>query len=245
MVPHINPVDGKGMNAAYPGDPKGTQTERALALFAEQVVRRSDVIVDLHGGDLDEDLRPYSYWIRTGRPAQDSLSRELALAFGLDLIIVRDVDVMNPASTRNLSGYALSLGKTAFVAEAGRAGLTEPEAVAALIEGSNRVLGALRMSSHAVPKLERVVWATGDQRVRAEKGGMFWGAVDRGSYVVRGQRVGSITDYLGREVGDVLAPQTGVVTFIRPVPSLAPGATLVTVVRLLGDTPPPWQKPAP
>ena len=58
MVPHINPVDRKGMNASYPGNPSGTQTERALGMVAEQVVKPADVIVDLHGGDLDEDLRP-------------------------------------------------------------------------------------------------------------------------------------------------------------------------------------------
>jgi len=28
-VPHVNPVDGKSMNRFYPGDPNGTQTERA------------------------------------------------------------------------------------------------------------------------------------------------------------------------------------------------------------------------
>ncbi len=122
MVPHINPVDRKGMNANYPGDPAGTQTSRALALVTEQIVKPADVIVDLHGGDLDEDLRPYSYWIRTGNAQQDEASRAMALAFGLDMIIVRDMNVADAASTRSLSGYALSLGKTTFVAEAGRAG---------------------------------------------------------------------------------------------------------------------------
>src|SRR5581483_3173250 len=37
MTPHVNPVDRKGMNAAYPGSASGTQTERALALIASQV----------------------------------------------------------------------------------------------------------------------------------------------------------------------------------------------------------------
>ena len=58
MTPHVNPIDGKGMNSVYPGNPNGTQTERALAAVASQVVEPADVVVDLHGGDLDEDLRP-------------------------------------------------------------------------------------------------------------------------------------------------------------------------------------------
>src|SRR6266480_951057 len=91
MTPHLNPIDRKGMNGGYPGDPNGTQTQRALALMTSQVVTPADVVVDLHGGDLDENLRPYSYWIRTGNTAQDEASKQLAWAFGLDMIIVRDV----------------------------------------------------------------------------------------------------------------------------------------------------------
>ena len=48
---HTNPIDGKGMNAGYPGRRDGTQTDRALALVAAQIVEPADVIVDLHGGD--------------------------------------------------------------------------------------------------------------------------------------------------------------------------------------------------
>src|SRR5437868_6895661 len=80
MTPHVNPIDRKGMNSSYPGDAGGTQTQRALALMASQVVAPADVVVDLHGGDLDENLRPYSYWFRSGRAAQDSAGLKLIMA---------------------------------------------------------------------------------------------------------------------------------------------------------------------
>jgi len=56
-VPHLNPVDGKNMNRFFPGKPDGTQTERAAWAIAKQVVEKCDYLIDLHGGDLDEDLR--------------------------------------------------------------------------------------------------------------------------------------------------------------------------------------------
>ena len=66
----------------------------------------ADVVVDLHGGDLDEDLRPYSYWFRGGKPAQDSAGLKLVMAFGLDHVIVSDVNAeTNPG--RSLSTQAL------------------------------------------------------------------------------------------------------------------------------------------
>src|SRR5947209_10007511 len=138
MTPHLNPTDRKSMNGLYPGDPNGTQTPRALAAITEKVVAPADVVVDLHGGDLDEDLRPYSYWFRGGRPAQDSAGLRLALAFGLDHIIVTDVD---PNNGRSLSGQALSRGKTVLVAEAGRSGVVAASDVKSLVDGSLDVLG--------------------------------------------------------------------------------------------------------
>ena len=79
-VPHVNPVDGKSMNRFYPGKSDGTQTERALYLITRQIVERCDYLIDFHGGDLDEDLRPYSYWVKTGNAKQDAMSQRMVLA---------------------------------------------------------------------------------------------------------------------------------------------------------------------
>jgi predicted deacylase len=245
MVPHINPVDRKGMNAQYPGDPSGTQSQRALWFVAEEVVKPADVVVDLHGGDLDEDLRPYSYWMRSGEAKQDSASRALALAFGLDMIIVNDIDLSDPARRRSLSGYSLFLGKTTFVAEAGHAGVVTTEETNALVNGCLNVLGSLKMIERPAKTMAKVTWVGADQRVRATGGGMFYPSVARGATVAAGAKIGHTTDYVGRPTGDVLAPQAGVVTFIRPVPSLSTGATIVTVVKVYGATPPPYKKAGP
>src|SRR5439155_3095996 len=78
-VPHVNPVDDKSMNRWYPGKMDGTQTDRASYLITKQVVEQCDHLIDLHGGDLDESLRPYSYWTRTGNEPQDRISREMVL----------------------------------------------------------------------------------------------------------------------------------------------------------------------
>lgn len=61
-VVHVNPTDGKNMNRFFPGRADGSQTERASYLITKEIVERSDHLVDLHGGDLDESLRPYSFW---------------------------------------------------------------------------------------------------------------------------------------------------------------------------------------
>jgi len=242
MMPHLNPIDRKSMNGNYPGDSSGTQTQRALFAVTRAVVHPADVVVDLHGGDLDEDLRPYSYWFRGGRAAQDSAGKALALAFGLDHIIVTDVNPSGPA--RSLSTYSLVQGKTVLVAEAGRSGLVLDADVTALVDGSLNVLAALGMLDRKVRPMKKVVWLGGGARVAADSGGMFYAAVSRDARVKQGDLIGHTTDYWGRPTGEIRAPIDGVVTFIRGVPSMWPRATLVNIAPIL-PTVPGWAMPSP
>jgi predicted deacylase len=244
MTPHLNPIDKKSMNGNYPGDSTGTQTQRALFAVYRAMVNPADVVVDLHGGDLDEDLRPYSYWFRGGRASQDSAGRALALAFGLDHIIVVDVNPSAPNAGRSLSSRALVDGKTAFVAEAGRTGLVLDADVNKLISGSLNVLGALGMLDRKPVSMKKVTWIGFGSRVAADSGGMFYATVSRDAHVKKGQVVGRTTDYWGRSTGDIRAPVDGIVTFIRGVPSMWPRATLVNVEKVL-TTVPPWAAPTP
>lgn len=241
MTPHVNPIDRKSMNGLYPGDPNGTQTQRALAAITEKVIAPADVVVDLHGGDLDENLRPYSYWFRGGRAAQDSAGLKLVMAFGLDHIIVTDVD---PNNGRSASGQALSRGKTVLVAEAGRSGIVAPADVNALVNGSLSVLGQLGMLPHKPTKVAHPVWLNGaGERIAAKTAGVFVPAVERDKRVKKGQVVGHTTDFLGRPTGDVVAGIDGLVTFIRGVPSMWVGATLVNILPVM-SAPAPWKLPS-
>jgi hypothetical protein len=67
---------------------------------------------------------------------------------------------------------------------------------------------------------------------------MFFPTAARDTIVADHAIVGYTTDYLGRKIADIRAPVGGLVTFIRGVPSMWPGATLVNVSPVLA-TPPP------
>ena len=132
IVPHLNPVDGKNMNRTYPGRVDGTQSERASLAVTRHVIEPSDHVIDFHGGDLDENLRPYAYWNKTGRAAQDDASRALVLAFGLDHIIISSDRPSDPAASRFLENTATTRGKPSITVEAGRSGPVDREDVSVL-----------------------------------------------------------------------------------------------------------------
>jgi predicted deacylase len=228
-VAHVNPVDGKSMNRFYPGSAAGTQTERAALAITREVVDRSDHLIDLHGGDLDESLRPYSYWTKTGNEKQDAMSREMVLAFGLDTIIVSADRPKDPAASRYLENTASTRGKASITAEAGHAGTVDPEDVQALVDGCISVMRYLKMLDGAPRTVESPVWIERVATLSSEATGIFYPLVKRGTYVQKGARVGYVTDYLGRTVLDARAPDSGVVLFIRAVPSMTKGETIANI----------------
>jgi predicted deacylase len=228
-VAHVNPVDGKNMNRFYPGNMTGTQTERASAVITKEVVEQCDHLVDLHGGDTDESLRPYSYWTVTGNAAQDRVAHDMALAFGLDHIIISTDRPKDPAASRYLENTATTRGKPSLTAEAGHAGTVETDDVNALVDGCENVMRYLKMMPGEAKLVEHPVWLDGTQSVTSEAGGMFYPLVKRGSYAAEGMAIGYVTDYVGRKILDVRAPVSGVVLFIRAVPSLVKGDTLASI----------------
>lgn len=229
IVPHVNPVDGKNMNRMYPGQPDGTQTDRASFAITKQVVEQSHHLIDFHGGDIDEDLRPYSYWTPTGRADQDAASRAMALAFGLDHIIISTERPADPSASRYLENTATTRGKPSITVEAGRAGTVEAEDVTALVEGSLSVMRHLHMLPGTPAPVDHPVWIARLADVTAEQGGVFQPLVRRGDYVETGMRIGRVTDYLGRVLYEPRAAAAGVLLYVRAVPSLNTGDTIASV----------------
>jgi uncharacterized protein len=228
-VVHVNPVDGKNMNRFYPGRSDGTQTERASHLITKEVVERCDHLIDLHGGDLDESLWPYSYWTKTGRDEQDRISREMVLAFGLDHIIISADRPKDPAASRYLENNATTRGKPSITAEAGHAGTVEVEDVDALVRGCLGVMRYLKILPGDAEPVASPVWIESVVTVASDEAGVFYPLVKRGTYVAAGMPLGYVTDYFGKKVFEARAPVAGVVLYICSVPSMAKGATIASL----------------
>jgi uncharacterized protein len=215
------------MNRFYPGKADGTQTERASYLITKEVVDRCDYLIDYHGGDLDESLRPYAYWGPTGKAEQDRISKEMVLAFGLDHIIIWRERPTDPTATRYLDNTASVHGKPSIVVEAGHAGTTETDDIALLVNGTLSTMRALKMLPGEPHVIENPVWIDKLEDVISDGEGIFYPLVKRGTYVSTGMKVGYVTDFFGKTILEVRAPVSGVVLHINAVPSLKKGDNIV------------------
>src|SRR5712664_1364892 len=228
-VPHVNPIDNKSMNRFYPGKSDGTQTERASYLITKEVVDRCDYLIDYHGGDLDESLRPYAYWGPTGHDAQDRISKEMVLAFGLDHIIIWRERPTDPAANRYLDNTASVHGKPSIVVEAGHAGTTETDDIALLVNGTLSTMRALKLLPGDAHPIENPVWLDKIVDVLGEQLGIFYPLVKRGAYVEAGMKLGYVTDFFGKVIAEPRAPVAGVILHVNALPTLKKGDNIADI----------------
>jgi predicted deacylase len=194
-------------------------------------------LIDLHGGDLDESLRPFGYWFRTGDAKLDQASREMLVAFGLDHNLIFDDFPKDPAASRYLDSTALLKGKPAIAVEAGYAGTVEPEDVEVLVRGCFSVMRHLGMLAGEKTPVENPVWFEKPVTVQSDRSGVFYPRVRRGTFVEAGMRLGHVTDYFGKTVDEPRAPTAGVVLYVRAVPSLKKGDTIADIGVLAPKAP--------
>ena len=235
MVPHLNPVDGKSLNRLYPGKPDGTQSERISWNVTKQVLERSDYVMDFHGGDLDENLRRYAYWAETGQSKMDAISRGMVLAFGLDHVIIQRYRTPAANGAVTVSRQAQAMGKPTIVVEAGHAGTTAAEDIDALVQGSLNVMRHLHMLPGEAPFVEHPVWIANATVISSDRDGFFHPLVVPEAFVQKGMSVGYATDGFGQRIADFTAPVSGVVIYIRAVPSLKKGDSVIDIGEIVED----------
>jgi predicted deacylase len=130
---YVMPQDGKNLNRMFPGRPDGSTSERVADWLVTQAYPRADAYLDLHGGDLDEALVPFSIV-----PRESDVSMDLAVAFGIPVIVKARPGGMTVNA-------AFKLGVPGVLAEMSGNGLWGEDSVAVLTNGVRNVMRHLGM----------------------------------------------------------------------------------------------------
>ena len=234
---YYSPIDAKNLNRVYPGKPDGTVSERIAYAITTEVIDRADFVVDLHCGDGNEALRPYAYWTQSGHPQVDEASRQLALAFGLDHIVISTDRPADPQTSVYTDNTALTRGKPAITTETGQLGETSPQWVALAERGVWNLLRHLKMiPGELQPPLQARAWATvwidKYEVLRSPETGIFYAEAKPGYAVAQGALLGRLTDLFGNPLADIRAPFAGIVTYVVATPPVSKGEPLGMVGRI-------------
>lgn len=241
---YYSPVDGKNLNRVYPGKVDGTISERIAYYITREVIERADYVMDLHCGDGNESLRPYSYWdVNATDPSVVERSKQMALAFGLDHIVMDRDRPQDPAASAYCSTTATTRGKPAITIESGGLGRTDHESVARIEWGVLNVMRHLKMLDGPAQTVEHPLFIDRNEVLRSSATGMFYPLVERGHTVAKGTLLGYVTDFFGKRIFELRAPFGGAILYILGTPPVSQGEPLAMIGHIAETERPPKSRP--
>lgn len=221
---YYSPVDGKNLNRVYPGKRDGTVSERIAYAITSEIIERADYLVDMHAGDGNESLRPYTYWNKLGLDdAVDAKAREMALAWGHDHIIVDTTRTRDREQSLYTQNTAHVRGKPALTVETGAMGLATEDMIQRNVRGAFRMMRYLGMLPGPVELVEAPVWLTRYEVLTSPATGTFTAVVEPGTTVSAGALVGYLSDLFGNRIAEVKAPFDGEVMYVIGTPAMNRG----------------------
>lgn len=219
---YVCPLDGKNPNRVFPGKADGSASERLAHTLFSEVIASSDAYVDLHGGDINEALVPFTIIVETGDTDLDARARDLARVYGIRYLVRGLV-------RGGTSAAAAQRRIPAILAEAGGQGLLDQPSLHTHLRGLRNVLRHLHLVDGAPEPVEPVTTLGRLHWVSSQHTGLFYSEVAPGDRVEGGTRVGEIRDYFGRRLAELRAPASGIVLFTVTTPATNPNDPLFAV----------------
>jgi predicted deacylase len=214
--------DRRDLNRSFPGSPGGSLASRLANLFLLEVVKRSDIGIDLHTAAVHRINLPQIRCECKRRPRV----RELAIAFGAQVVLD------SPERSGSLRKAARAVGCDVLVYEGGEGLRFDEFAIKAGVDGIAGVMieaGMLELPHGAKPRPARTpgmtpIIADASRWVRAPEGGVWRTTRRIGDAVAAGEVIGYVANPFEELDVEVRSPHRGIVI----------GATTLPIVNM-GD----------
>jgi uncharacterized protein len=199
---YVMPEDGKNLNRMFPGKPDGSVSERLAHWLVTEIYPNVDAYLDLHGGDLDESLAPFTIY-----PRHCEKSKELARVFGIPVAIAS-------SSEGNTVSAAYKVGVPSILPEVSGNGLWGEDTVRKMMEGVERVMYHLGMIDGPVKRAEEneprhvTMWVP-----LASADGLWYPAKEISDPVSVGDVLGEIKDVFGEVLETIRSEKDGFVLY--------------------------------
>ena len=220
VAEHRNPIDDTKMNRTYPGDTRGTSSER-IAAATFDAATRADIAIDLHQGSTSRMIEECR--VRCGvRHRLHDECLELAKVFGCGHIL----DQKGPDG--QLARAAPDEGVPTIDPELGGCVGWDAHSIELGVQGVLNVLEYYGFTEGTnVP--EPQTRASGFEQYGAPNGGLITFRKDLGDRVSRNDLLFEVTDVFGQQKAEVTADSPGIFWRTRRLPQVASGEYVCSV----------------
>ena len=231
---YTSPADEKNLNRLFPGNASGTLSDRIAYVLSHDLYPLADAVLDLHSGDGNEQLRPSwtGFYEKAGDESVVAASRAMAIAFGLQHVVAFQWELSDPSTAIWAGSAAVAQGIPSIDVEAGGMGIIDQTAIEQIVAGVQRVMAHLGMTSLEFPSPPEPIVIRERSSITSPVDGSWIPQVDAGERVSRGQRLGVVTDWHGRQVFEATAPTDGLVLLRLEAPPVRAGETVATIAVL-------------
>jgi len=227
-VPARNPRDEKNLNRVWPGQPQGSYSERLAHQVWNDLIAPSAAVIDLHGGEWDEEIVPFALVPQVGDVELDGCALDLALASGVKLL--EKIDASGDwLGKGTLTAESARAGKTALAIEVGGGGVRtgrDREAGGAMLRRMLSTLGHFDKKPSDAPEgkvLDHSVIA------RAPASGVLVSHVRPGQAVRAGEVLASLRTFGGSHREQILSETDGVVMLRSTARVVSEGALIAKI----------------
>ncbi len=224
-VPYVCKLDNKNLSSVFPGKEEGTISERITFKTYKEIFQKVDYIIDLHGGEVGEEMMRLAIFEVTGNKDIDVKSQNIANAFQTEYSIMSTRLEERKSEYGSLTGIASLNGIPSIVSEAGDSGKLLEEDIQFHVKGVQNVMKKLKMTEgHPETFGERKMLKR--SYIRAKHGGIFQSLVRPGDTVQKDQILGKIMNIFGVIMEEIRSPNDGVIYFSLYGPIKNPGDML-------------------
>jgi len=211
---YVCPLDGKNINRVFPGDPTGSISDKIAFEVFNFLTRNCQYLIDLHCGDLIEDLCAYASYKETGDPQKDVLLEKMARLMDLGAILSDKEDSIQGT----LAEEATKAGVYSIVAECGGRGIIDEKCVDRLYRGIHNILVHLKMI------LGKKIDITQSKKfhkfliLNSNKEGFLLPLKKAGHEVNEDEDIADIRDYSGKIQETMRSPASGKILLVTGPP---------------------------
>lgn len=222
----IVPEDGKNLNRVFPGNKEGSLAEQIAYTLEHELLNQADFCLDLHGGDLHEQVMPFAYYPGEAQEEVSCAARQAAQMLDVNVCV-------KSKATTGFYNFAAILGIPSLLVERGGQGIWTQEEVTVYKKDVLNIMSHLGMlDTNSKVNKTQIDISTVDY-LEAAHAGFWYPKFQSGQSVNAGDILGEIRDVWGNALSEYKAEYQGIILYQTVSLGICKGDSLIAYGKVV------------